>query len=1115
MAITNSERVGKALDLLKDGLRPYVERELKATYKDRWVETARPSFPDWQKVGKDGQGLNWDTQALLQLMCELWNDCFKKILGPSDRSVAFELRDVRNKWAHQKAFSTDDAYRAIDSVSRLLSAVSAEQVEAVEQMKAEILRVKFDEQVRSQKRKESSIAVEGKPATGLRPWREIVTPHPDVASGRYQQAEFAADLWQVYLGEGSDEYKDPIEFYRRTFITEGLQKLLANALERLAGKGGDPVVELQTNFGGGKTHSMLALWHLFAGVPAGQLPGLETVTKMAGVSQPPKVRRAVLVGNRMSPADIHKKPDGTVVRTLWGELAWQLGGKEGYAMVRSADEKAVSPGDSLRLLFNRYSPCLILIDEWVAYARQLYNKSDLPAGDFDAHFTFAQTLSESAKLADKTLLVVSIPASQNEIGGEGGLAALERLKNVIERVETSWRPASAEEGFEIVRRRLFQPITDPELFTARDTVVKAFADEYRKYAQEFPSEAGKSEYERRMKAAYPIHPELFERLYNDWSTLDKFQRTRGVLRLMSAVIHTLWEREDKGLLILPASVPVDAPSVQSELTRYLPPVWDPIIEKDIDGPNSLPLKIDRENPMLGRYSAARRVARTLYLGSAPTQDATKKGLEDRQIKLGCVQPGETSGTFGDALRKLADQATYLYVDGSRYWYATQPSVNRLAEERAERYHAEDVTEEIRRRLAEEAKHRGDFSKVHVCPAGSGDVVDEPEAKLVILSPESAHSAKADSSAGRQSAAEILNRGSAGRNCGNMLVFLAADKTRFVDLDKAARSYMAWQSIEKEKVSLNLTPFQANQVEQRLTSSDQAVKGRIPETYVWLLVAGQKRPESGQAFPAVGWQEYRLQGQEWLAERASKKLKNDGLLITSMAGAVLRFEIDQVPLWRGNHVGVKQLVDDFAKYLYLPRVKNAQVILDAIQDGVSRLTWSQDTFAYADYYDAAADRYRGLEAGRRPTVQLNANSVVVKPEFASAQIEKDSAAPTTTATVARTGGDVGTEAGEVGTSPAGTAGQAGGGIGDGDKQPKAPVLRRFHGSAKIDATRLSRDVDAIASSVVQHLAGLLDAKVTITVEIEAEIPTGAPDNVVRTVTENCRTLKFESSGFEES
>ena len=224
---------------------------------------------------------------------------------------------------------------------------------------------------------------------------------------------------------------------------------------------------------------------------------------------------------------------------------------------------------------------------------------------------------------------------------------------------------------------------------------------------------------------------------------------------------------------------------------------------------------------------------------------------------------------------------------------------------------EDVTEEIRRRLAEEAKHRGDLSKVHVCPASSGEVVDEPEAKLVILSPESAHSAKADSSAGRQSAAEILNRGSAGRNCGNMLVFLAADKTRFIDLDKAVRSYMAWKSIDAEKKPLNLDSFQTDQVERRLSTADKAVTGRIPETYVWLMVPGQKRPETGQPFPAVEWQEFRLQGQEWLAERASKKLKNDGLLVTSMAGTILRFEIDQVPLWRGNHVAVKQLVDDFA------------------------------------------------------------------------------------------------------------------------------------------------------------------------------------------------------------
>lgn len=332
--------------------------------------------------------------------------------------------------------------------------------------------------------------------------------------------------------------------------------------------------------------------------------------------------------------------------------------------------------------------------------------------------------------------------------------------------------------------------------------------------------------------------------------------------------------------------------------------------------------------------------------------------------------------------------------------------------------------------------------------------------------------------------------------------------------RAVRLYLAWKSIEAEKVSLDLTPFQANQVDQKKTSSDQAVKGRIPETYVWLLAPGQKRPEPGKAFPDIEWQEIRLQGQEALAERASKKLKNEELLITSMAGTRLHLEITQIPLWRapGNHVAVKQLVDDFAKYLYLPRVKNAQVILDAIQDGVARLTWKQDTFAYADSYDAAADRYRALEAGRRPNIQLNSESVVVNPEIAAQQMEKEAAAQVAAAVGV---GETGTADTRVAVTGAAVSSSAGVSTALEMAASSQGKLKRFHGSAQLNATRLSRDVDAIASSVVQHLAGLLDAEVKITLEIAAEIPSGAPENIVRTVTENCRTLKFKDHGFEES
>ena len=412
MAITNRERVGKALDCLSAGLAPFVEREFRTIHGDKWQEVALDAGPKTTGGKKPLKANLADPQVLLGAMWNQWNNVFARTLGQAERSLVSELRDIRNRWAHNEAFTGNDAYRALDSIGRLLSAISVPEATEVEQMRMDLLRLQFDEQRRTEMRKVSFTPTEGKPQGGLKPWREVVTPHPDVSSGRYQQAEFAADLWQVYQNEGSDEYKHPTEFFRRTFITEGLKQLLERALARMAGDGGDPVVELQTNFGGGKTHSMLALWHLFSGAASSDLPGVEELVKETGVPVAKGVRRAVVVGTKISPGQPHKKPDGTVVRTLWGEIAWQLGGKEGFKLVKEADETGTNPGDALKDLFNKYSPCLILIDEWVAYARQLHEGSSLPAGTFDTQFTFAQTVSESAKAAKKTLLVVSVPVQR-------------------------------------------------------------------------------------------------------------------------------------------------------------------------------------------------------------------------------------------------------------------------------------------------------------------------------------------------------------------------------------------------------------------------------------------------------------------------------------------------------------------------------------------------------------------------------------------------------------------------------------------------------------------------------------------------------------------------------
>ncbi|OGQ97428.1 MAG: AAA+ family ATPase [Deltaproteobacteria bacterium RIFOXYD12_FULL_57_12] len=1110
MAITNYDRVGKALELLKKGLGPFVAREFTSAFKERAAtETGR--FMGEDRLNAKKPMVEWDVAVLLKVMWESWNEIFRLTLGHTERSLVSELRDHRNKWAHQESFSSDDTYRALDSAGRLLTAVSAPQADEIEKMKTELLRLRFDEQVRGEKRKSAGTAIESGAGNILKPWREVVTPHKDVASGRYKQAEFAADLWEVHDGRGTDEYKNPEEFFRRTYLTQSLKEMLVGALRRLTEGGGDPVVQLQTNFGGGKTHSMLALYHLFSGIAPTSLAGIDAVMQEAGVSKVPTARRVVLVGNKISPGNPSTKPDGTVVRTLWGELAWQLGGKKAFARIKADDEKATSPGQVLRELFNDYGPCLILIDEWVAYARQLHDQSDLPAGGFETQFTFAQVLTEEAKNAKNCLLVISLPASDTsgsphtraddvEVGGERGREALNRLRNVVDRVAASWRPASAEEGFEIVRRRLFEPMTDPAQFKDRDVVARAFADLYRTQHQEFPPECRDGDYEKRLKAAYPIHPEIFDRLYTDWSTLVKFQRTRGVLRLMAAVIHSLWEKGDRNPLILPANISIDDPRVQFELTHYLSDNWVPVIEKDVDGPNSLPLQIDaHQSSTLGKFQATRRVARTIYMGSAPTATAAHRGIEDRRVKLGCVMPGESPSVFGDALRRLAGAATYLYQDGPRYWYSTQPTVTKLAEDRAEQLKRDPdkIAHELDRRLRNDlGNNKGDFSRIHPMPQSGQDVTDDLDARLVVLGVDHAYSKEPGSAAETVAKAILESRGNTPRLYRNTLVFLAADKTRMQDLDEATRRYLAWESIlvEKGDKGLNLDPQQVNQAETQKAAADSAVAARLPETYQWLLVPVQEKPQD-----AVTWQAFRLSGQDALAVRASKKLRNDELLITGYAGTRLRLELDRVPLWRGNDVAIKQLVDDFARYLYLPRLKNSAVLLGAICDGLALLSWQQDSFAYADGFDEGAGRYQGLRFCFLMNSLLAADSsgLLVKPGQARIQLDQEIVEPP--------------------NEPEGPSGPGPGGDPPGSPPPdplRSTQLKRFHGTVTLDPTRVGRDAGRIAEEVIAHLSGLVGASVKVTLEVEADIPSGAPDHVVRTVTENSRTLKFTSQGFEK-
>ena len=235
--------------------------------------------------------------------------------------------------------------------------------------------------------------------------------------------------------------------------------------------------------------------------------------------------------------------------------------------------------DVLRDLLGRHAPCVVLIDELVAYIRQFPESQAISGGSYDSNLSFVQALTEAVKLVPRAFVLASLPESDLEAGSQRGVASLRALEKTFGRVQALWKPVATEEAFEIVRRRLFEPVRDEK---TREAVCRAFADAYIAEGVKLPADTQERRYFERLLHAYPIHPEVFDRLYEDWTTIDGFQRTRGVLKLMAKVIYRLWKDDNKDLLIMPGSLPLHDSSSRNELTYYLPAGWDAVIERDME-----------------------------------------------------------------------------------------------------------------------------------------------------------------------------------------------------------------------------------------------------------------------------------------------------------------------------------------------------------------------------------------------------------------------------------------------------------------------------------------------------------------------------------------------------
>ena len=1081
MAKTARDFVFEGLELVPGPLSEFVESHLQASITGHWQSLVKERQPS---IRSENGKFKWDQQALLNVMNKFWNDAFKDILTRTDRAIVNELIEVRNAHAHGEHFSYPDAERALDSMRRLMEAIDAtNETQKLENLRSSILRVRFVEKQRSKER--SSKSKNGQlglniPA-GLKPWRDVIQPHEDVATGNFTQAEFAADLSKVHDGTAKDEYSEPKQFFARTFLTQGLSDLIKNSVKRLRGEGGDPVIELQTNFGGGKTHSMLALYHMVGDANLQDLPGLDQL--LPGVEFDKKVKRAVIVGTARGPSDAYEPEKGVKIYTTWGEMAYQLGGKEAYELVREQDLSREAPGSGvITKLLTFCSPCLILIDEWVAYLRQIYSTTSSPAGTFDQNLSFVQSLTEGIKVVEGALLVASLPASQIEVGGEGGQEALNKLKNTFSRVHASWLPASAEESYEIVRRRLFNDVRG-ESGADKDNTIKQFMRMYDSDKDSFIQGASNEDYRRRLAISYPIHPELFDQFYNSWSSVERFQRTRGILRLMAQVIHELWVSNDTSIMIMPGGIPVGAQEVSPELTKYLEHGWPAIISSDVDGTQALPIRIDTEVPSLGQVSATRRVARALFMATAPLSGSQNPGIDRKRINLAVAQPGDVAIRFSDALHRLSGRATFLHTDNNTYWYATNPSLNKMATERAAQIDANLIEETIDnslRELVQMDSSRSLFDSVHTAPSSSAEVIDELSAcRVVVLGVKHLHSVGNRNSDAMAEVKDIIgHRGTAPRVYKNVLIFLAGDKSSIDNVDEVTRRYLSWKQIFDEKERFNLRPDEANTAQRNATNAKQIFFTKLKEAWHWMIHPFQESADKDIEFVSN-----KVSSQDQLFDKMKKNMVRDEIVFDQLGPERLQRELTKY-IWQNNsHLKTSDIRDYCAKFIYLPRMLSQNVLQNTILSAISQIV--PGAFGYAEALDEQQKKYLGLVIynGMNTQISINSESIIVRKDIAISQIENE------TNPDRKDNGNVRDEVKKV------------------EEEQITEIKKSYRGSVKLSSTAPAKDFGRIIENIIEQLTSVEDAEVNLILEISAEVPSGIDKDKERILLENSTALRF--------
>jgi hypothetical protein len=765
----------------------------------------------------------------------------------------------------------------------------------------------------------------------LRPWLEIAIPRQDIADGSFDESLFAADLGLVDRGRGPKDYLDPVTFCEKTYLTENLQAVLGELAARLSGDAAAAgVYRLQTEFGGGKTHTLLAAYHLFRdpALVAGTPFVSELMTRLQRCDIP-KATVAVLDGSAIVAGAPERMADATEVHTLLGHLAYQLGGSQAYAAVAEQDEAMLGSATyQLAALLEAHSPCLVLLDETLEYLNKALEVRAHDGNLAGTTLTFIKELCTAAANVPGAALLATLTSSRLEdYASVSGEEMQERLSKVVGRTENIVTPVEGDDIFPILHRRLFASLGDEG---DRRAAANAYADYYDSLGDALPGTYREATYRDRLASAYPFHPELVDILTNRWGSLSGFQRTRGALRTLAHTVKALSQQRHKALLIHSGDMQLADAGIRAEVLRFAGESYKAALNADIIRSDAkAPEEDRRRGGQVEELRIATGLATTAFLNSFGSDRVL--GASAAQMLLGVGRPGLSRGLIDDVRDALEGALWYMRLEGGRYRFTTEPNLNKVVLER-ESAISEDGIEGLLREAIGTVAPSSPALQVEPKVSTSTDLSDEPRLSLGLL--DLSYRFGGDETADTlRIAQDILDhRGTAWRANKNAAMLVGADGPAITKARASARTLAALRELKSDRHRLGrFNAEQREQLEKRLAAAEERLPQQVAMAYRHLLLVGGDGDGSSK-LDHIDLGPARVDAK--IGDRVLEYLRSTDRLAEVLAPAALLADRFGLLPEGTDAVELDMLLGYFARLPQLPKLANPEVLRDSLANGVA-------------------------------------------------------------------------------------------------------------------------------------------------------------------------------------